>query len=75
MAASLHERWDEALLCRDLSVLRTDLPVRSTVTELEWRGASRPAIDAVVAQLGDATAVERITRWQDEISTEESGQI
>ena len=75
LAASLHERWDEALLCRDLSVLRTDLPVRSTVAELEWRGASRPAIDAVVAQLGDATAVERITRWQDEISTEESGQI
>ena len=50
LAASLHERWDEALLCRDLSVLRTDLPVRSTVAELEWRGASRPAIDAVVAR-------------------------
>ncbi len=50
LAASLRERWDEALLCRDLSVLRTDLPVRSTVADLEWRGASRPAIDAVVAQ-------------------------
>jgi 5'-3' exonuclease len=65
LATALRAHWDEALLCRDLSVLRTDLPLRHTVADLEWRGASRTGIDAVVAQLGDATAVEWIGRWRD----------
>ena len=64
LSATLRDHWDEALLCRDLSVLRTDLPIRHTVADLEWRGASRPAVDAVVARLGDATPVDWITRWQ-----------
>ena len=63
LSASLRERWDEALLCRDLSVLRVDLPIRHTVADLEWRGAIRSSIDALVAQLGDATAVDWIPRW------------
>jgi 5'-3' exonuclease len=64
LSAALREHWNEALLCRDLSVLRTDLPIRQTVADLEWRGASRPAVDAVVARLGDPTAVEWISRWR-----------
>jgi 5'-3' exonuclease len=64
LSAALREHWDEALLCRDLSVLRTDLPIHQTVADLEWHGASRPAIDAVVAKLGDQTAVEWISRWR-----------
>ena len=64
LSAALREHWDEALLCRDLSVLRTDLPIRQTVADLEWHGASRAAIDAVVARLGDPTAVEWISRWR-----------
>jgi 5'-3' exonuclease len=64
LSASLRDHWDEALLCRDLSVLRTDLPIRQTVADLEWLGASRPAIDEVVARLGDPTAVEWIPRWR-----------
>jgi 5'-3' exonuclease len=63
LSASLREHWDEALLCRDLSVLRVDLPIRQTLSDLEWHGASREAIDALVARLGDATAVDWIARW------------
>jgi 5'-3' exonuclease len=65
LSTALREHWDEAMLCRDLSVLRTDLPLRQSVADLEWRGASREAIAAVVARLGDATAVQWITRWRD----------
>lgn len=66
LAGVLRERREEALLCRDLSRLRTDLPLRSTVADLEWHGAHRDAVDALVAVLGDDTAASRITRWAGE---------
>ena len=65
LAAALRDRWAEALLCRDLSVLRADLPLHHTVADLEWRGARRDAIDTLVAELGDDSAALRIPRWAD----------
>jgi len=65
LSAALRERWDEALLCRELSVLRADLPLRHAVADLEWRGARRQAMAAIVAELADGTAAERIPRWAD----------
>jgi len=64
LAASLRERWDEALLCRDLSVLRSDLPLRTTPQQLAWQGADRAAVEALVEVLGDDSAAGRITRWR-----------
>lgn len=66
LAAVLRERREEALLCRDLSRLRTDLPLRSTIDDLQWQGADRLAVDALVAVLGDDTAAARISRWAGE---------
>lgn len=66
LAAVLRERREEALLCRDLSRLRSDLPLRSTVDDLQWHGARRGAVDTLVAVLGDDSAAQRITRWAGE---------
>lgn len=63
LAAALAERRDEALLCRDLARLRTDLPLRPPVERLEWRGADRRAIDVLCAELADESVVERIRCW------------
>ena len=63
LSAALRERWDEAIVCRDLSVLRADLPVRPSVDSLRWRGADRDKIEALCTRLGDASVVERIGRW------------
>lgn len=63
LVAALREHHTEALLCRDLSRLRTDLPLRATVADLEWRGARRDRVTALVDRLGDDATVERITRW------------
>lgn len=63
LAAALREHHAEALLCRDLSRLRTDLPLRSTVADLRWDGAHRDRMETVIHRLGDDTAVERIPRW------------
>ncbi len=65
LASSLRERRDEALLCRDLSMLRTDLPLRQTVADIEWRGASRAAVTALVELIADDTSVTRVFRWID----------
>jgi 5'-3' exonuclease len=65
LASMLRERRDEALLARDLSVRRPDLPVPATLARLEWRGARRDLVDAVVARLGDDSTIERVPRWTD----------
>src|SRR4051812_44848890 len=38
LAATLFERWDEAMLYRDLATLRIDRSLIDDVAELEWRG-------------------------------------
>jgi 5'-3' exonuclease len=38
LAASLSNRWDDALLFRDLATLRTDADVFNDVDELRWQG-------------------------------------
>ncbi len=65
LAASLSERREEALLCRDLSRLRIDLPLRQVATDLAWRGASHPRVAALCELLGDDSAAARIERWVD----------
>ncbi|HEV8298680.1 MAG TPA: 5'-3' exonuclease H3TH domain-containing protein [Acidimicrobiales bacterium] len=64
LSAALRDRWDEARLCRDLAELRTDLPVRPTLDEVEWRGAYRDRCDELARRLDDTSAVDRIERWR-----------
>jgi 5'-3' exonuclease len=45
LAATLIERWDEALLYRTLATLRPDAPTIAEVDELRWRGP-RPEFEA-----------------------------
>lgn len=49
LAATLRERWDEAILFRRLATLRTDQP-RVTVDELEYRGP-KPEFHALAESL------------------------
>ena len=65
LAASLREHHAEALLCRDLSRLRTDLPLHHSLEQLEWPGADRAKVTSLVDALGDAAPVERVPRWAD----------
>jgi 5'-3' exonuclease len=59
LAASLREHHAEALLCRDLSELRTDLPLRQTAADLEWRGIDAPRLERVSATFDDTTVLDR----------------
>ncbi len=65
LATVLRERHEEAILGRELSVRRPDLPMTVELDALAWRGAHREQIAAVVSRLDDDSAVTRITRWQE----------
>ena len=62
LAASLRGHRDEALLCRDLSELRTDLPLRATLDELAWRGIRPDALASLSAELDDTTVADRFAQ-------------
>ncbi|HNJ98603.1 MAG TPA: hypothetical protein PLV13_10775, partial [Ilumatobacteraceae bacterium] len=60
LAAALREHRDEALLCHDLSELRTDLPLRQNAAQLEWLGARRGLLEDLCSRIGDDSVLSRI---------------
>lgn len=63
LSTALREHEADALLFRDLATLRTDVPLREKLGDLQWRGAL-PHFRAVCHGLGDDKLPLRIDRWQ-----------
>ncbi len=64
LAESLRTHREAARLYRTLATLRTDVPLGVTEPEaLAWRGADRPALEALCAELGDGGFVARVARF------------
>ncbi len=63
LAAVLRERREEAVLGRDLSIRRGDLPITVTADGVAWRGASRDRVAAIVEHLSNDSMVDRIPKW------------
>jgi len=53
LARTLTEGREQAMLFRTLATLRTDIPLFTSVDELEWKGAT-PAFEALAARLDGA---------------------
>lgn len=60
LAQALEKRWLEALLYRDLSILRTDVPIPHTFADLEWRGANRDDLTQLCCTLGESDVIDRV---------------
>ncbi|HET6413404.1 MAG TPA: 5'-3' exonuclease H3TH domain-containing protein [Anaeromyxobacter sp.] len=60
LAESLRAHRKEALLYRTLATLRTDVPLLEDLEALRWRGPDRPALEAVLAELGLPGLAERL---------------
>jgi 5'-3' exonuclease len=60
LAASLAAARGEVGLYRELATLRTDAPLEETLGDLEWKGADRPALEALCRELGDDELVDRV---------------
>jgi 5'-3' exonuclease len=60
---NLQANYEDALLFRQLSTLRRDVPLQETLGDLEWRGG-HPRLKKLCKELGDERISERIAKWQ-----------
>jgi 5'-3' exonuclease len=60
LAHNLSEHRDDAMLYRTLATLRTDAPIDESLEDLRWTGPDRPALEALCAELGERTLLDRI---------------
>jgi 5'-3' exonuclease len=66
LAATLRERWSDALLFRDLATLRLDAPLpERTAADLRWDGVDRAAWTAFCDRWGLDGLRRRPHRWRD----------
>lgn len=60
---NLQKNYQDALLFKKLSTLRTDVPLKENLNDLKWQGAY-PRLKKFCHELGDERIPERITRWR-----------
>lgn len=63
LAATLVERMDDALLYRDLTTLRLDVPLTEQLSDLEWEGVPRGLFHDFCAEMGFDPEAIRVERW------------
>ena len=60
---NLQESYEDALLFRELSTLRVDVPLKEKLSDLKWKGAY-PRLKKLCKELGDERIPERVTKWR-----------
>ena len=60
---NLKKNYKDALLFRELSTLRTDVPLKETLADLKWQGAY-PRLKKLCHELGDERIPERVMKWR-----------
>jgi hypothetical protein len=66
LAATLRDRWADALLFRDLATLRLDAPLpERTAEDLRWRGADAGAWEAFCDRWELPGLRRRPHRWRE----------
>lgn len=60
---NLQANYEDALLFRELSTLRTDVPLKETHNDLKWQGAHL-RLKKLCREVGEERIPERVTRWR-----------
>ncbi len=63
LVENLQNNFDDALLFRELSTLRVDVPLKENLNDLKYQGAY-PRLKKLCHELGDERIPERISRWR-----------
>ncbi len=63
LVENLQNNYKDALLFRELSTLRTDVPLKEPLKDLEWKGAY-PRLKKLCKELGDERIPERVSLWR-----------
>ncbi len=59
---NLKNNYEDALLFRELSTLRTDVPLKESLADLKWQGAT-PRLKKICKELGSESIIERVKKW------------
>lgn len=60
---NLQANYQDALLFRELSTLRQDVPLKESLKDLEWKGATEK-FKRVCVELREGRIVERVKKWR-----------
>jgi len=63
LVENLQANYEDALLFRELSTLRRDVPLKETLKDLKWQGAY-PRLKKLCHELGEERIPERVTKWR-----------
>jgi len=63
LVENLGQNYKDAMLFRELSTLRADVPLKETLKELEWQGAY-PRLKKLCQELREERIAERVTKWR-----------
>lgn len=63
LVENLQLNYKDALLFRELSTLRTDVPLKESLADLKWQGA-HPRLKKLCHELGEERIPERVTKWR-----------
>lgn len=63
LVETLTANYENALLFRELSTLRKDVPLKENLDDLKWRGAY-PRLKKLCHELGDERIPERVALWR-----------
>jgi 5'-3' exonuclease len=65
LAATLAAYYDDALLFRELTTLRLDVPIEEELADLEWHGVPRDSFEAFCEEKGFDPGTIPVPRWAD----------
>lgn len=60
---NLQANYQDALLFRELSTLRQDVPLKESLNDLEWKGATSK-LEQVCKELREERILERVKKWR-----------
>jgi len=63
LVENLQQNYKDALLFRELSTLREDVPLKETLKDLEWQGAY-PRLRKLCQELREERITERVMKWR-----------
>jgi 5'-3' exonuclease len=63
LVENLQQNYKGAMLFRELSTLRTDVPLKEKLDDLKWRGA-HPRLKKVCQELREERLAERVLLWR-----------
>ena len=63
LLGNLQVNYQEALLFRELSTLRQDVPLKELLKDLEWKGATSK-LKKVCEELREERILERVKKWR-----------